>query len=169
MSSEPGGVLVELPHPRIDVPGGKLGPGQLVEGGDDADVGRVGEVGAAEHLGQLADVAGPDVPGPGCQRHDEGEVCCWDPLGQQADLRVPEQQRRQHPVGEHRAAGDRRCWHGPPSRGERLAHDKPNPASNGRVAQVGVTTSAVGVAYATWSSFPVVGLVVSSAIEASLR
>jgi hypothetical protein len=41
----------------------------------------------------------------------------------------------------------------------------------GRVAQVGVTTSAVGAAYATWSSFPVVGLglVVSSAMEASLR
>ena len=42
-------------------------------------------------------------------------------------------------------------------------------AARGRVAQVGVTTSAVDAPYATWSSFPVVGLVVSSAIEASLR
>jgi hypothetical protein len=43
--------------------------------------------------------------------------------------------------------------------------------SEGRVAQVGVTTSVVGALYTTWSSFPVVGvgLVVSSAIEASLR
>jgi hypothetical protein len=41
----------------------------------------------------------------------------------------------------------------------------------GRVAQVGVTTSVVGVAYATWSSFPVEvkSVVVSSAMEASLR
>jgi len=45
------------------------------------------------------------------------------------------------------------------------------PIHMGRVAQVGVTTSAVGAPYATCSSFPVeVGsVVVSPAIEASLR
>jgi hypothetical protein len=52
-----------------------------------------------------------------------------------------------------------------------LAHLWPNVSISGRVAQVGVTTSAVGAAYATWSSFPVVGfgLVAGSAMEASLR
>ena len=46
------------------------------------------------------------------------------------------------------------------------------PPSVGRVAQVGVTTSAVDALYATWSSFPLVGIgseALSSAIEASLR
>src|SRR4029453_13696742 len=41
----------------------------------------------------------------------------------------------------------------------------------GRVAQVGVTTSAVGAPYAIWSSFPVEveSEALSSAMEASLR
>jgi hypothetical protein len=41
----------------------------------------------------------------------------------------------------------------------------------GRVAQVGVIAQRRRCAYATWSSFPVVGVgsMVSSAIEASLR
>ena len=64
---------------------------------------RVGDVGAAEHLGQLADVAGADVPGPGLQRHDERQVLGPHPLGQQAHLRVAEQQRGQHAVGRARS------------------------------------------------------------------
>jgi len=47
-------VLVELPHPLIDLRGSELRPGQLIQRRDDADVGRVGEVAATEHLGQLS-------------------------------------------------------------------------------------------------------------------
>ena len=48
VESEPGRVLVELADPRVDDAGVELRSGQLVERGDDADVGRVGEIRAAE-------------------------------------------------------------------------------------------------------------------------
>jgi hypothetical protein len=79
-------------------------------------------VGATEHPGELADIAGPDIAAPRSQRHHEGEIPCWDPLGQQADLRVPKQQRRQHPVGKHRAARHCRSRRGTRSRSQRPAH-----------------------------------------------
>ena len=66
--------------------------------------GCVAGVRAAEHRGQLADVAGADVPGPGLQRHDERQLLGRHPLGQQAHLRVPEHHRRHHPEGHHVAA-----------------------------------------------------------------
>ncbi len=81
-------MLIELADPRIDLGGSELWPGQLIQRGDDADVRRVGEVGATQHLGEFADVAGPDVAGSGFQWHHEGEVCRWDPLGEQAYLWV---------------------------------------------------------------------------------
>ena len=94
-------MLVELPDPRVDDAGVEPRAGQLVERGDDADVGRVSVVGAAEHLGQGPDVVGADVAGASLQRHDEGQVLCSRPLGEQAHLGVTEQPRRQQPVRQH--------------------------------------------------------------------
>src|SRR5205823_11380436 len=52
VEGEPGGVLVELPDLRVDAVGVELGPGQLAQRGDDADVGCVGDVAATERVGQ---------------------------------------------------------------------------------------------------------------------
>ena len=56
-------MLVELADQRIGPGRVKGRPGQLVEGGDDADVLDVGGVPAAEDLREGPDVAGTDVPG----------------------------------------------------------------------------------------------------------
>ena len=64
-------MLVELPHLRVDGGGIELGPGELVERGDDADVAGGFGVGAAHRLCQVADVAGPDVARAGGERNDE--------------------------------------------------------------------------------------------------
>ena len=56
-------MLVELADPPVDGARVELRAGQLVQRGDDADVGRVSVVGAAEHLGQGPDVVGADVAG----------------------------------------------------------------------------------------------------------
>ena len=56
---------------------------------------------AAEYLGQGLHVAGADVARTGLQRHDEGQVLGWHPLGQQAHLRVAEQHGRRRPVAHH--------------------------------------------------------------------
>jgi len=86
VESEPGGVLVELADPRVDARRIELRAGQLVHRGHDADVGRAGDVAAAEHLGQLADVTSADVPGPGLGHRlryrqpgragDRARACC---------------------------------------------------------------------------------------------
>ena len=60
---------------------------------------------AAEFCGQLTQVSGPHVPGPGGPRHHERQVFGPHPLRQQGHRGVPEDQRRRHPVGQHRA-----CW-----------------------------------------------------------
>ena len=104
-------MLVELADPPVDGARVELRAGQLVQRGDDADVGRVSVVGAAEHLGQRPHVVRADVAGTGLQRHDEGQVLGSYPLGQQAHLGVAEQPRRQQPVRQHRRAGHRRGRH----------------------------------------------------------
>ena len=75
-------------------------------------------VAAADDLGQLANVPGPDVPGARFQRNDERQVLRRYLLGQQGDLRVAEDKRRDDSVGEHGHAGDDRCRHRPPTRAE---------------------------------------------------
>ena len=55
---------------------------------------------AADRLGELADVAGADVAGARRQRHDERQVSGLNPFGEQADLGVSEQQRRQRAIGD---------------------------------------------------------------------
>src|SRR5262249_16598866 len=81
---EPGGVFVELTDLRVDACRVQVRAGQFTHRGDDADVGRAGDVAAAEHPGQLADVPGADIPGPGFPRHDERQILRLDPFGKQA-------------------------------------------------------------------------------------
>jgi hypothetical protein len=86
-------VLVELPHQRVDRARVQTGSGELVKRGDDADIRDVRRVLAAEGRGQVLDVPGADVPGPAHSRHHERDVVLRDLRGEQADLRVAEQQR----------------------------------------------------------------------------
>jgi hypothetical protein len=58
---EAGRVLVELAYQRIDLCGIELRGGQRVQRRDDPDIGRVGGVGAAEHISELSDVTRADV------------------------------------------------------------------------------------------------------------
>ena len=108
---EPRGVLVELPDERVDLLGVEPRSGQRVEGGHDPGVRGVGGVVGSELLGQVPDVAGADVPRPRRPGHHERQVGGADPLGEQADLCVAEEQRGQAAVGQDGAAGHhgRRC------------------------------------------------------------
>ena len=109
VEGEPRGVLVELPDQRVGAGRVEGRPGQFVQRGDDADVRHVGCVGTAELLGQGTDVVGADVPGLAGQRHHERDVLGLDPLGEQAHLRVAEQQGRRHPVADHGRRGGHRA------------------------------------------------------------
>ncbi len=106
---EPRGVLVELPHQRLDAGRVEGRARQLVQRPDDADVRHVGRVPAAEDLRERADVAGSDVPGPAGKRHHERYVLRAHPLGQQTHLGIAERERGHHPVPHHGGGGGHRA------------------------------------------------------------
>ena len=108
---EPRGVLVELPHQRLDAGRVEGRARQLVQRPDDADVRHVGRVPAAEDLRERADVAGADVPGPAGKRHHERYVLRAHPLGQQTHLGIAERERGHHPVPHHGGGGGHRPGH----------------------------------------------------------
>ena len=84
---------------------GRNPAGQLLHGGHDAHIRCIRNVTAADFCGQLTQVSGPHVPGPGGPRHHERQVFGPDPLRQQGHRSVPEDQRRRYPVGHHRRGG----------------------------------------------------------------
>lgn len=108
-------MLVELTDPRIDCGRVEVGPGELVQGGHDADVGGVGAIATAERLGEFPHIAGPDVRRAGLVRHHERQVLGRHPFGQQTHLRVTKHPRRHRPVRDHRRRGYNRYRHGPPA------------------------------------------------------
>ena len=100
VEGEPGGVLVELADQRVGAGRVEGRPGQFVQRRHDADVRDVGRVRAAEHLREGPDVTGADVGGLAGQRHHERDILGLHPLGEQAHLRVAEQQGRRRPVAD---------------------------------------------------------------------
>ena len=56
--------------------------GERVERRDDADVDGIGGVGAAEDLGEVAYIAGADIPGPRLERDHERQLVRPAPLRQ---------------------------------------------------------------------------------------
>ena len=104
-------MFVELADQRVGRGRVEVRSGQLVQRRHDADVGDVRVVAGAQLLGQVLQVARADIGGSGRPRDYEREFGGRDPLGQQADLGVAEQQGRRHPVDEHGGRRDPGAGH----------------------------------------------------------
>lgn len=87
-------VLVELANEGMDCGRVEIGAGQLVERGNDPDVGSVALVDAAQSVGQYPHVLGAHVASAGLLRDHERKILRLHTLGEQGNLFVPEGRRR---------------------------------------------------------------------------
>ena len=110
----------------------ELRAGQLVERRDDADVGGVGACRcrrvASASVADVVRCRRSAIARPAARRTAGRSAA---PLGQQADLRVAEHRRRQHPVGQHR----RRPRPPRPARRGADRRQRPSPTRGRRRAQ----------------------------------